>query len=272
MTRTKHLLAVASVAALGALAACAPPAPTVPMPPSPSPTVPPEPPTPPEGWAQEFITRDGADVTTIVDTGDGVRVTAPRTNTGSNSRTVFHRLDAPVAVDQSSCATTTNSGMPVQEGVALRVAASEDGRGTRWITVQKNVVYGLHWTYNVHLWDSSREGRNGPGTSVALIAQYELHEAITDAWLPSQPRRLCARVAGERLELKVWGASRPEPAWDDPIHSREVDLPAGWMFAGQPGLYVGHVPGGGHATFDDLSFEALDLEDLALEDLPVEAP
>lgn len=212
------------------------------------------PPEPPPGWNQTFITRDGADVTDIRDAGGGrMQVTAPRSNVGSDSRSFFWLKNAPTSGDHVSCATTTHSGLPVQEGVALRLAPSTNGQGTRGITVQKNIAYNVDWTYNVHTWDTSRPGRAGHiGSSIDLVAQFQMHEAIPDARTPANPRRLCARVIGDVVEFKVWGANRPEPEWGDPTHSRKVKLPAGWTYPGKPGLYIGHVPPGGNAVFSNL--------------------
>lgn len=212
------------------------------------------PPVPPVGWDQVFLTRDGADVTAIdLEARGVVRVSAPATNTGANSRTLFWPTAAPESLDQLSCATTAHSGLPVQEGVGLRLARSKDGASVRGITVQKNVAFGVDWIYNVHLWDTSRPGREGTvGSSIALLAQFDLHEVMPTPANAELPRRLCARVTGDLVELKVWVPDLPEPDWGDELHTRSVRLPAGWGEPGRPGLYVGHVPAGGFATFADL--------------------
>lgn len=64
--------------------------------------------------------------------------------------------------------------------MALRIAARVKG-GTRAITVQKNIAFNVDWAYNVHLWDTAAVGRNGPGSSVALVAQHQMSAAIADA-------------------------------------------------------------------------------------------
>lgn len=59
------------------------------------------PPQPPAGWAQLFITRDGADVTPIGDTGGGrMVVKSPASNVGANSRSLFWLNRAAVSADQ----------------------------------------------------------------------------------------------------------------------------------------------------------------------------
>jgi hypothetical protein len=236
--KTKHtVIGVAVSAAATLLAACAPP------------------PVPPAGWNQMFLTRDGADVTSIqVDPRGSVRVSAPTSNRGSDSRTLLWRTSAPATRDHVSCTTTTHTGLPIQEGVALRLARSTDGSSVRGITVQKNIAFGLDWIYNVHLWDTSRPRRDGTlGSSLALLAQFDMHEVIPARTDRDQARRLCARVTGDVVELKVWVPRLPEPDWDDDRHVRSVRLPAGWRHVGRPGLYVAHVPSGGRVTMTDVS-------------------
>lgn len=198
-------------------------------------------PAPPVGYDQRFLTRDGVDATAISVRGGEVLVTAPITNTGSNSRTVFRRTHGAASVDHGSCATTTHSGLPVQEGVALRVRTTAGT--TRAITVTKSIWAGADRIYNVHTWDTSR------APVLEQVAGHDLSAAITS----DEPRRLCARVSGSRVELKVWTIDTAEPAWGDPVATRTVDLPDGWAGAGRPGWYVGHVPPGGWASYRDLS-------------------
>lgn len=139
LTKKNLVFAFAAVAVIAVTAACAPP------------------PAPPAGWHQRFLTRDGADVTTIVEGAHGrIEATAPAGNVGGNSRTLFGRVDAPRSVNQYSCATVTHSGRIVQEGVALRMRS--DGDRHRGITVMKNIWGGAFWVYNVHLWDTNIGG------------------------------------------------------------------------------------------------------------------
>jgi hypothetical protein len=64
------------------------------------------------------------------------------------------------------------------------------------------------------------------------------------------------------LTFRVWAADTAEPAWDDPVHTGSVVLPAGWVRPGRVGWYAGHVPTG----------SALTLSDLAVTDLTVVPP
>ena len=88
---------------------------------------------------------------------------------------------------------------------------------TRAITVTKSIWGGADRFYNVHTWDTSRS------PVLEQVAGHDLSAAITS----DEPRRLCARVSGARVELKVWTIDAPEPAWGDPVATRTVDLPAG---------------------------------------------
>lgn len=199
----------------------------------------PPPPVPPPGFAQHVLTRDAADVTTITHRGGTARVTAPGTNVGANSRTIFHRTGDPVSHDHTSCVTARHSGLPVQEGVALRVR-TRDGR-TRALTAMKNIWANVDWMYNVHTWDTARS---------KPYEQVSGHDMAAALRVGTGPRRLCARVVGEVLQFKVWRTSIAEPSWSDPVHTRSVRLPKGWTDAGRPGWYIGHVPPGGWAELD----------------------
>lgn len=239
MNRRSRALAAAAAVLLTALAAaCVPP------------------PNPPAGWDQVFITRDGADVTNIRPLPDGrMQVTAPRSNKGSNSRSFFWERSSPVTRDQQSCATVVHSGLPVQEGVALRLAPSAGG-GVRGISVQKNIAFNATWIYNVHLFDTANPELRA-GRDFNLQAGFDLGPVVSEARRAGQPLRLCARVEGRTLSMKLWPAHRPAPAWGDPTYTRTMTIPASWVYNGRPGYYIGHVPPGGTANFAAMNRTAL---------------
>lgn len=226
--------AVAAIAATAAvLSACVPP------------------PVPPPGWDQVYLTRDGADETKIQRLADGrVHVSAPRSNKASNSRAFFWEKSSPVTRDHYSCATVGHSGLPVQEGVVLRIAASPGG-GTRGISVQKNIIYNVNWKYNVHLFDTANPDL-AAGRDFAQLGAVDFAAVVSEANRAGQPLRLCAKATGRSLEMKLWPAGSPEPAWGDPHYTRTMTLPAAWVYQGRPGYYIGHVPPGGHANFTHL--------------------
>jgi hypothetical protein len=201
-------------------------------------------PRPPAGFDQRFLTRDATDVTTLKPWRDSLWISAPSTNAGGNSRTVFHRLSDPLSVDHGSCVTATHSGHPVQEGVALRISTSAGV--TRAVTVTKNVWARADHIYNVHTWDTSRS---------QVLHQVASHD-MGDALAGSSERRMCARVSGSTVEFKVWTVDLPEPSWGDPVATRAVTLPDGWVRAGRPGWYVGHVPPGGWASYRDMTISS----------------
>lgn len=223
-----HRIAIAVACAALLVTSCAPPAPA-----------------PPDGWTQAYITRDGNDTLTITDTSGNIRVEAPTSNAGGNSRTLLWRTDSPATSNHTACVTATHSGWPVQEGVALRIAPSPIGAGTRAITVQKNIWARGDRVYNVHLWDSS------PGAddivTHTLVSSIDMSAAVAGT-TPTDGRRLCARITNRTLEYKVWPSRQPEPAWGDPTHSRTTTLPADWVYPGVTGVYIAHLEPGDWAT------------------------
>lgn len=104
--------------------------------------------------------------------------------------------------------------------MALRIAARVKG-GTRAITVQKNIAFNVDWAYNVHLWDTAAVGRNGPGSSVALVAQHQMSAAIADAPPAGSAAALCTSA---RQRRRVEGVGREAPG-----------APAGCAVGGEPG-------------------------------------
>ena len=231
---TRRLLVAFAVVGAAVLGAC-----------TPSPTT-----EAPEGWVRATITSDPADVLALSSAAaDAVRVDAPATNAGSNSRALFWRADAPVSRDHSVCATVSHSGWLNQEGVALRVAASPHG-GVRGITVNKNVWAAEHSVYKVMLWDTSDGDDHGLGIrSSAQHSSVDMRDAVRRSVAADTPRRLCARVSGATLEWKLWPTDVAEPSWDDPVHTARVTLPGSWVYDGSPGLYIGHTPPDGWAEF-----------------------
>jgi hypothetical protein len=198
--------------------------------------------------AQRYLTHDAGDSTHISSSASGIRVSAPPLNLGSNSRSVLYRTDATASLDQVSCLSATHSGLPVQEGVALRI--DDSSATTRAVTVTKNIWFGYHTLYNVHGWDTSR------AVPLQPLGYVDLVEVLGGS---SAPRRLCARVRGDLLELKAWPADRPEPAWEDHSAVHRLSLPPEWVFEGRPGWYIGHVPPDGWAMLTDLVADTLSI-------------
>lgn len=178
-------------------------------------------------------------------------MTSPEVNIGTNSRTVFGPLEAPRAVDQEVCVTVTHNGGVTQEGVALRMRT--DGRRLRVITITKN-IWGLQFDhYNVHTWDMTGVGQ--PPSIVARLSYDPLrfHGLNSDV----APRRLCAKVAGPQITIKVWNAQDPEPDWSDPDATRTATLSPEWVYEGQPGFYVGHLGRPGLARYEAMQLSAI---------------
>lgn len=191
---------------------------------------------------QTMLTPDGGDRYVIERRGAEVHAAAP--NTRGNYRTAFWPEGSPSVTDGQSCATWVAQSETghVQQGAALRISTDAAGV-TRAITVTKNVMYGATWTFNVHVWDTSRER---PGTQVGAV---DMGAVVGGRPLPWH---LCARTTGATLEMKVWTGTDPEPRWGDGSHGAVVTLPEGWVYPGRAGWYVGHLPPGGFADFSNL--------------------
>src|SRR4051794_1146418 len=65
--------------------------------------------------------------------------------------------------------------------------------------------------------------------------------------------KLSVRRCSTRLQYKVWVGSHPEPAWGDPSYGDTVTVPTDFVYAGQTGWYLGHIPPGGKATMTHLA-------------------
>lgn len=207
------------------------------------------------GYEGAFITPEGNDVFGLAVSGTAVRMKAPTTNLGGNTRGLFWRSGAVATADQEVCATwASHSGDGRQEGVALRVRSSQ-GR-TRAITVTNNVAFGARWGFNVHVMDS------GSSTPYIKVGGYVLDDVFLPdgpgtTRLPPHPWRMCARVVGSVVSFVVWPTTHVEPAWDDARYGGSVTLPAGWGTAGKPGWYAGHLRPGESMVYDDLTTRAM---------------
>ena len=193
--------------------------------------------------AQHYVTRDGTDRYTLKLGPGAVRVSAPRSNhgteQGSDTRTVIWPPGTKAVTDQQSCASWTDSqGGWVQQGISLRVRI--DGSRFRSIVVAKNTVYGAEWQFNVYTWDSARSPYLKIHGAVGLRAAFEAGDKPQPL-----PWKVCARVEGRVVRVKGWRSDEAEPGWKNPTHTGSVTIPAEWVFAGKAGWYAGHIPPGG---------------------------
>ncbi len=191
----------------------------------------------------------GADRNRIVATGPG-------DNTDGNIREVFAFAGVPESVDHQTCAvwedTAESSGSPRgnrQMGLALRVAPVRAGAGVKAITLTQNVYAGATWKFWVDVWwveDPTDPEFHG-------VASFDLLRTVgTGATAVPPPWHVCARVRGDVFSFKLWTGSEPEPRWSDPARVFSTRLPPGWVYAGRPGGYLGHLGAGETAAFSDL--------------------
>lgn len=195
-----------------------------------------------------YLTRDGGDVFTITKGGPELTMAAPTRNTDGNTRAVIWPARSLSTRDAQTCATwLSESNDFVQEGLALRVR-HHDGVTTA-ITVTKNIVYGAHWVFNVHAWDSSSE------TPFTQLGQWDLSPVILDqdGHYQPMPWRVCFRAVGSTVTLKIWWPGRMgEPSWSDPAYTRTMSIPTGYSRRGHAGWYVGHLQPGMSTAYDGL--------------------
>ena len=105
----------------------------------------------------------------------------------------------------------------------------------------ENVAYLQTWVINVHGWDTAT---NQVGTMLGQSVLWSLS-------LVPLPWRVCARVQGDRVDVKAWALSGPEPAWSNPLHTLSVPLPPEFAGPGQAGWYAGHLTSGDEVRFRD---------------------
>jgi hypothetical protein len=219
-------------------------------------------PPPPRGFRELtrlVLTADGADRYDVTGRDGTIRYDAPTTNQDRNLRVLVWDPTSAPATDQQVCATwTAESDDMDQQGVALRIRQD----GTRWraITVTKNILMAAYSHFNVHTWDSARTTTHPDGrpSSIEMEGSVTLDGMIQEGMVVKPlPWRMCARVVGLQVQLKVWALADGEPTWDDPHHAGTVDLPEGWDIDGRGGWFAGHLDPGGFAESADVTRRAL---------------
>lgn len=208
----------------------------------------------PHSFSFHHLTRDGSDGYRTLATPGSLTITAPTTNTGTNTRLLVYPGAQPMSSDHQSCATWQSQvGLNTQQGLALRIRHDADEGRWRSITVTKAIVWGANWQFNVITWDS-RDARFRMHGSVDLASVFWV-----DQQLAPLPWRVCARVEGDLVRVKGWRDGDPEPRWDDPVRSGAVRLPIQWVYPGKAGWYVGHLTPGHSTTMADLMLDRLEV-------------
>lgn len=176
-------------------------------------------------------------------------VSADPSNTGGNLRELYWPSDAPITAAEQSCETWTGaSGAIDQQGIALRIAPTADGLGTRAVTVTKNIWFYGYWLFNVHIWDSSS------ASQYTLLASLDYSSIIgSDLYhITPYPWHVCARVSGSIFQVMLWVGDNPQPSWSDGSAVQQVTLPDGWDYPGAAGWYIGHLETASTDTFTDM--------------------
>ncbi len=204
-------------------------------------------------FVRSVLTADTSQLLFATGSGGSLMMTgvASRPSPDWNRREVFWRRGTAPSTDQTSCATWVGeSGDMLQEGLALRVREGRSGR-VRAVTLTKNTEFGVHWYFNVLTWDTARNQ-----DLWRTVGQFDMAAAVLDrdgAQLPF-PWRVCLRAVGPRVSFKVWLPERmSKPSWTDRTYARSAKLPRGFLAAGRPGWYVGHVPAGGSLVYRGLT-------------------
>jgi hypothetical protein len=204
--------------------------------------------TNPDPLVDATLYLSGSDTYVYQRSGGDLAISAAATNTSEETRQAYFPENGPLVAAEQSCETWTSATSGGnQQGIALRVAPTVDGLGTRAITVTKNVIYGVWWTFNVHVWDSTS---SHPFT---LIGQFNESSILRSNIIQnSDPWHVCARVDGSLFQFIVWSGTNQQPSWDDASAVQQVTLPAGWDYPGRAGWYIGHLNAGDVDTFTDM--------------------
>jgi len=185
----------------------------------------------PSGVASRTLTPDGTDKYTTSRGVASLTVSAPASNSGGNLRRVYWPTGAKDRRDSTVCASwAALSQDSVQPGIAHRITS------TRAVTVTRNVWAAVYWVLNVHTWN---------GQTFTQVAQFDYASVLL---LPAGgyrplPWRVCSRLIGSNISVKVWFPPEAEPSWSDASRVQTAAITAAW--SGKSGWYAGHIPPGG---------------------------
>ena len=195
------------------------------------------------------LTEDQGDTYTIKNHSGNLYMKADQGNERGNLRKVMWPNDIANRTNTQSCAVWLGSTHDrTQQGIALRIR-NDNGR-VRAITVTKNVIYGVYWVFNVHTWDSTSEK---PFTQ---IGQFNMSDVMLNkiGGLEYMPWRVCARVVGDTFSFKVsFPQKMSNPSWTNASYAKSVKVPKDYVYSGQAGWYVGHIPPNGSTEYNGLA-------------------
>jgi hypothetical protein len=178
--------------------------------------------------------------------GNAVSIAAPA-NIDNDEREAFWYDGTPMAQDEESCAQWSSAPGITQQGAMLHMTRTIDG-GLRGISVMQN-VYGLYqWTFNVDTWDSDSQ------QPFTLVGQSNLASVVMNGNdYVAHPWWMCARTVGDQLQFVVWTGNNPRPAYGTPGAGGEFTIPSDYQQPGMAGWYIGHIPAGSSAQFNNLT-------------------
>ena len=190
------------------------------------------------------LTADGNNAISVAQSGSTVTLTGVGgDSTGSNYRGAYWLDGAPSVANPTECmtwASQTGTDNRSQEGIVLRARQVAD-KSLRLITVTKNVIYGITWVVNVHVWDTSLP------TPFIAVGQFDMSAVVGNG--STLPWNICARAIGNTVSFKIWLPGHPVPAWGNAIASRSVHIPTDYTLPGISGWFGGHITTGNSITY-----------------------
>lgn len=197
-----------------------------------------------------LLTGEAFDHYLVETDGTASEVVAAKSNVGGNTRLLWANLADPVANDLRVCATWERFTGLAQPGLGLRVR--RDGNRTRAITVTDNIFWGARFGFNVHVWDTGQASWVPGRLPVVPVGGADLSATFGSAGsLIDLPWRVCARVKGRTLDIKVWPLADAEPEWGDVRYGRRFRLPMSAVYPGRAGWYAGHLRPGDDIVLSD---------------------
>jgi hypothetical protein len=197
--------------------------------------------------------------------GNAVSIAAPA-NIDNDEREAFWYDGTPMAQDEESCAQWSSAPGLTQQGAMLHMTRTVAG-GLRGISVMQNVWGWSQWYFNVLAWDTDS---SQPFT---LLGRSDLSSVVMSGNdYAARPWWMCARTVGDQLQFVVWTGNNPRPAYGTPGAGGEFTIPSDYQQPGMAGWYIGHIPAGSSAQFNNLTTSDNDVPATTAAGLATEPP